>query len=385
MSEPAEILLPRRSSPEEQAFLQVELERLAAYSPSAFLRLLDPLTAPAAFLPALAAELSVEEEWHLAVTEAQQRALLANAYPLNAKKGTGFAIRRGLAVIGFPGASLVEGFPVLAHDGAILKRNGRERYRSTARWALFDVRLPVPLDQALDDAARHRVLAGIEIWQRASCYLRALRAVSNLDVVRQGEAAAAPIVHVGLNLLARRDTPRDGRFRRGGYLRHRYDGLDDHAEGFARDGALLPLPADVLRFGPQPIDPRIGVHLHLRQVRPPTLHYDAAIRRDGSLPRGFNGALVRQARRVGWGGLSATAERARVRDGAFAFDGSVVRGPSLASADAVLRAARRLYHDGTTVRGSGPRFDGSASRNGALSRAAVPRYTADGRLTVSVR
>lgn len=385
MSEYAQHLLPSGATGLEKALSTVDAERLALLPPQVLLGLLDPQSVPKAFLPALAVQRSVEEEWHLARTESQQRDLLANAYALNARKGTPFAIKRGLAVLGFPGVTLIEGFPTLIHDGAIGKRNGRERYRTTARWALFDVRLPLAADQALDDAERARVLAGIEIWQRAACYLRALRAVANLEILRLSDAAAAITVHVGLKLPARRDTPRDGRFRRGGVLRHRYGGLDLHAGAFLRDGAALPLPADVLRFGVQQVDPRLGVHLHLRQDRPASLRFDAAIRRDGSLPRGFNGALVRQHRRVGWGGLAAAAERAHLRGGLFAFDGSVMRGPGLPAAAVILRARRLLRHDGQTARGSGPLLDGSALRNGAVSRDTAPRYTADGRLGTSLR
>jgi len=379
----AHLLPPESSTPLERALSVIDGERLALYPPARLLDVLDPATCPAAFLPALAYESSVEEEWHLATTEAQQRALIANAYALNTKKGTPFAIKRGLAVIGFPGVTLVEGFPALAHDGFIAKRNGRHSYNSRARWALFDVRLPVSGTQAFDEIERARVLRGIEIWQRTCCYLRALHLATTVTAIREPDAVATLRVHIGLHLTAHRDTPRDGRFRRAGLRRHRYDGVIEHDGLAVRDGAPLPLPGDVLRFGVQQVDPRFGVHLRLSQTRPPSIRFDAAILRDGSLSRSYNGAIVRRHRRIGFGGLVAAADRSSLRGGAIAFDGTVRRGTGVPAASAILRTHTLLRHDGARLR-TGRTFDGTATRNGALHRDTAPRFSATGRLTASV-
>ena len=284
-------LLPPNATALERALSIVDGERLALFPPQVLLRLLDPLTCPAAFLPALAFELSVEEEWDLAVTEAQQRALLANAYALNAKKGTPFAIKRGLAVIGYPGATLVEGKPEVLHDGIIRRRNGRFRYNSPARWALFDVEVPLADDQSLDASDRARVLRGIETWQRAACYLDVLRAVVRPVVVRDAPAAIVPVARVALEIPVRRDTPRDGRYRRGALRTYRYDGLDRHDGSVPRDGARLVAPT--IRFGVQQVDLSLRVGVTIAASRGPTLRFDGAALRDGSLRRGHDGAIIR--------------------------------------------------------------------------------------------
>lgn len=379
----AHLLPPESSTPLERALSVIDGERLALYPPARLLDVLDPATCPAAFLPALAYESSVEEEWHLAVTEAQQRALIANAYALNTKKGTPFAIKRGLAVIGYPGVTLVEGFPALAHDRAILKRNGRVSYNSDGRWALFDVRVPLTSVQAFDDPERLRVLRGIEIWQRAACYLRALSLATILTVIRPEAASALLRAHIGLHLTTRRDTPRDGRYRRAGLRRVRYDGAVAHDGAPIRDGAALPLPGGVLRFGVQQVDPRLGVHLHVEQLRPPSIRFDAAILRDGSLPRGYNGALMRRHRRADLGGFSAIAVRPTLRDGSTPFSGALQRGTGVPAASTDLRTHRLLRHDGKRLR-SGQTYDGIAARAGALHRDTAPRFTATGRITASV-
>ena len=377
-------LLPGNATSLERALSTIDGEQLALFPPQVLLKLLDPFTAPRAFLPAMAFQNSVEEEWDLAVTETQQRALIANAYALNAKKGTPFAIKRGLAVLGFPGATLVEGFPVLRHDASIAKRNGRSSYNSEGRWALFDVRLPISSMQPFGDAERLRVLRGIEIWQRAACYLRALSLATEITIIRESDAAAVLRVHIGLHLSAHRDTPRDGRFRRAGLRRYRYDGLWSHDAVPARDGSLLPLADDVLRFGVQQVDPHLVVHLQLKQDRPPSLRFDRAIRRDGSYARGYTGALMRQpGTRTGIGGLYAVAERASLRDGAITFDGAVRRGAGVPTVRLSLRGYRQLRHNGALVRG-GQTFDGTAPRTGALLRGPAARYSATSRLTASV-
>lgn len=385
MSDPVVDVMPPGPSAIEHALSILDGERLALFSPRSLLALADPQAVPAAFLPALAAQLSVEEEWGLAVTEQQQRDLLSAAYWLNARKGTPFALKRGLAAIGFPGATLAERFPVLAHDGAILQRNGRERYDGALRWALFDVRVPLSATQALDAPNLARVLAGIATWKNARSHLRALRAVANLVVVREPDAVATTRAHVGLHLAAMRDTPRDGRTRRQPAQRYLYDGVDAHGGLPTRDGVAR-LPAAVLRFGPQQVQPTFGVHLHLRQDRPPSLRFDSAIRRDGAFARDFNGALILpRARVVGWGGLTAAAERGAQHDGGMAYDGTRRRGQGVPLATATLAAYRRALHDGATARGAGVHFDGTRTRDGSGDRNTAPTYAGRTRIRVGPR
>lgn len=369
MSEYAKHLLPSGATGLEKGLATVDTERLALLPPQALLRLLDPLTCPAVFLPALAFELSVEEEWDLAVTEAQQRALLANAYALNAKKGTPFAIKRGLAVVGFPGATLVEGKPEVRHDRVILKRNGRFRYNSSARWALFDVHVPLAAGQAFEAAERARVLRGIEIWQRAACYLDTLRAVVAPEVVRDTPAMVDPVVRVGLVLHPHRDTPRDGRHRRGGARRYAYDGRDRHDGQVPRDGSGA--TTGTLRFGAERVDATVAVRVRISARRGTALHFDKAVLRDGSIRRGFVGALMRPNIAPILVPLPTdriTRGPTILRDAAIVYDGALPRGYD----GALMRLGSEpviVQHPSRTIRRPPSlRYDAAAFRDGTLTR-----------------
>lgn len=287
MSEYAQHLLPSGATGLEKTLSTVDAERLALFPPQVLLGLLDPQTVPKAFLPALALQRSVEEEWDLAVTEQQQRDLLANAYALNARKGTPFAIKRGLAVLGYPGVTLKEGYAPIRHDGTI-RRNRRWQYNSNGFWALFDVNLPLSAAQGLDAAERARVLRGVEIWQRAACYIRLLNVQSTSLAERPVPAKALPLIHVGVTLLALRDTPRDGRFRRTGATRYRYDGRFRHDGTVPRDRRII--ADDGLKFGPPNTQPQIGVHTTIVAERRPSLTYDGTVPRNGTLRRNYRGA-----------------------------------------------------------------------------------------------
>ncbi|MEE7478420.1 phage tail protein I [Methylobacterium hispanicum] len=282
-------LLPAASTPLEQALSILDGERLGITHPAVLASLFNPQTAPAAFLPALAAELSVEEEWDLAVTEQQQRDLLANAYALNARKGTPFAIKRGLAVIGFPGATLVEGFAPLRYDGTF-RHTGRERYNSRGRWALFDVLIPRGDDEPFGPAERARALRGIEIWQRAACYLRALRPAISPVIVREPAPTATTVWRPGIVLKAKRQGDYDGRFTYGALNRYRYDGRFRHDGTVPYDGRRV--PGTQLRHKPEPTRAVMQPRMHLTARRGTTLRYDGGAYYDGTLRHGYDGALV---------------------------------------------------------------------------------------------
>lgn len=91
-------LLPPNATPQERA-LSLATARLADMAvPIASLWRAGEC--PADLLPWLAWAMSVEEEWSLCVTEADQRALIARALDLHRHKGTAWAMRNALGVFG---------------------------------------------------------------------------------------------------------------------------------------------------------------------------------------------------------------------------------------------------------------------------------------------
>ncbi|QNM96392.1 phage tail protein I [Chitinimonas koreensis] len=96
-------LLPPNATALERALADV---LPAAVDPSPLATLHDPWRAPAAFLPALAWQCSVEG-WDIASSEAQRRAMIDASFRVHRHKGTPYAIEQALAVLNVR-ADLVE-------------------------------------------------------------------------------------------------------------------------------------------------------------------------------------------------------------------------------------------------------------------------------------
>jgi phage tail P2-like protein len=109
----------------------------------------NPDMCPAALLPYLAAEVSVDG-WELAESDEARRALIKGAMQLHQKRGTPWAIREVIRRLGFGEVEIVEGRNVR-------RRNGTARYsgewvhgNERGEWAQYIVRLkrPITRDQA---------------------------------------------------------------------------------------------------------------------------------------------------------------------------------------------------------------------------------------------
>jgi hypothetical protein len=125
---------------------------------------------PAALLPFHAEELGVlgYKGWIFADTDLKKRNLLKSALLLHRKAGTGFAIRRALAVIGFPDAVIIEHMPSHYYNGQYYY-NGTINYGSY-HWANFRVILPLPVG-GVNPTLISNIKNVIEAWKRLVCHL----------------------------------------------------------------------------------------------------------------------------------------------------------------------------------------------------------------------
>ncbi|AOK51423.1 phage tail protein I [Burkholderia stagnalis] len=108
----------------------------------------NPDDCPAALLPYLAAEVSVDG-WELAESDDARRALIRSAIALHQKRGTPWAIREVIRRLGFGEVTIVEGRRVRRRDGSARYNGDYVHGRETA-WAEYIVKLsrPITRDQA---------------------------------------------------------------------------------------------------------------------------------------------------------------------------------------------------------------------------------------------
>ena len=123
---------------------------------------------PATVLPYLAWALSVDE-WRSDWSVERQREVVAVAIELQRRKGTPWAIRRTLDVLGYGTATLIERFGANLHGGEVT-RDGSERYARADHWAEYRVILDRPITLSQADRLR-RILAMVA---PACCHLKAL-------------------------------------------------------------------------------------------------------------------------------------------------------------------------------------------------------------------
>lgn len=127
----------------------------------------------ASALPHLADQFNVLglRGWNLASTEAERRALVKEAIILHKTAGTPYAIRRVMALVGYPNATITEN-PPLTYDGS-WAYDGAETYDG-ARWFFFTVILDPEQSQVSGDRIA-LILALINEWKNARSKLLDLR------------------------------------------------------------------------------------------------------------------------------------------------------------------------------------------------------------------
>lgn len=146
MTAPA-TLLPPSSTPLERALDQTAAARMAAL-PSVVASLWNADTCPAPLLPYLAWAMSVDE-WNDGWGVEKKRAVIKESRHIHQHKGTLSAIKRALAAIGQPDATVIERGNYIFHDGSAL-RNASHTRAGAGGWASYRTVLsqPVTIDMA---------------------------------------------------------------------------------------------------------------------------------------------------------------------------------------------------------------------------------------------
>ncbi|MEW4338491.1 phage tail protein I [Chromobacterium vaccinii] len=122
--------------------------------PSILRGLADSARCPAALLPWLAWERSVEQ-FAAAKTEAQQRALIASSVEVHRRKGTISAVRQVFRDLGLGEVQIDEGTAGYCYDGA-MAYDGFASYGDPDGWAEYRVRIDKLL--SVEQAAAARAL-----------------------------------------------------------------------------------------------------------------------------------------------------------------------------------------------------------------------------------
>ncbi|WP_442489384.1 phage tail protein I [Halomonas litopenaei] len=301
--------------------------------PTPLRTLWDPRTVPADLLPYLAWSLSIDLEWGFARTEQEQRDLVAAAVELHRYKGTPYAVRRGMALLGFRDAEIHEGMAALRHDGEV-DRDGRQRFAGDARWALFRITADLGNHEGLDGQRLVRIRRIVEHYKNARSHLHALSFRANVTAEATRPISIALPLAVGWQ-PARAKGVRDGRLQRGSTRRYRRDG-ELRFDGTLDRAARVVSATTHYRAGEIFFGHALGVRLRPRLVRGATLP----------------------------------------RDGRLAFDGRARRGEALATVTPpTLRVARALRRDGrVSRRGFGPTRNGSLTYADAHPRGARYRH-----------
>lgn len=146
------ILLPPNATPLERAMAKAGH---LPHQPEIIRTLWNHSTCPLPLLPWLAWAWSVDE-WDLAWTPAQQRAMVGRSIALHKKKGTVWAVREALLRSGLESVRVIEKPPDAAH------------------WSHFDVDVAV-IDRPLTEAAINRAAALVEENKAQRSVMRTLR------------------------------------------------------------------------------------------------------------------------------------------------------------------------------------------------------------------
>lgn len=249
----------------------------------------DPQAIPETHLPYLAWALSVADEWQFARTDAERRALVAAAVELHRTKGTPHAVKRGMQLLGFAGAEIVEGLPAVLHNGEI-RRQGSQPYAGASRWAMFRVVADLGSTEGLDAAQVARIVGIVNAYKNARSHLYALQFRANVTVAGR-RATDAVGLRAGLRLRSGQGV-RDGRYRRGSSALYRRDGALTYAGAVSRRDRIISaeIPFAVGHLWQRQ---RLHVGLQLTARRPPLLPRDGVLTFSGAARRGAPVAVIR--------------------------------------------------------------------------------------------
>lgn len=167
-------LLPPNATPLERALETLITSLLDLETPLA--ALWSPSECPVDLLPYLAWALSVDD-WNSDWTDGRKRAVIAAAIEIQRHKGTPWAIKRTLAVLGFGSAQLVEHYGANMFDGSVTY-DGSEIFAPEDHWAEYRL----VLDQPITIARAEKLRRILETVAPARCHLKALDFTRALNI-----------------------------------------------------------------------------------------------------------------------------------------------------------------------------------------------------------
>lgn len=133
---------------QNQRFLVLEslLQRLNALPQHVIVMLIDIVT-PTALLGFADHFSLMGDGWEFAKTENEQRELIKGAIEIHRHKGTPWAIKRTLALLGYGDCELQERYNYYEHDRTI-KHDGTKRYGIGGHWTHYRLIMQKPISQA---------------------------------------------------------------------------------------------------------------------------------------------------------------------------------------------------------------------------------------------
>lgn len=154
MAEFDDSVLPMPLQTERFFILEQLLERLNGLSKHAIIMITDSV--PATALPFFSDHFSLfDDGWAFAVSETEQRELIKEAIEIHRHKGTPWAIKRVLKLLGFGDCELIERAGFLEHNSTI-RHDGTHRYGYGGDWTHYQ--LITPTLMSIADAERIRTL-----------------------------------------------------------------------------------------------------------------------------------------------------------------------------------------------------------------------------------
>ncbi|WP_419779821.1 phage tail protein I [Maridesulfovibrio sp.] len=324
-------LLPISATPQERALSEVTGNRIESI-PVPIRDLWNPWKCPLELLPWLAWALSVDW-WDDAWSEDVKRKMVAGSIAIHRHKGTPWAVKEYLKILGYRDAQIIEGVEPLRHDSQH-QRGGLYEYVNPGHWALFRVVCDLGNDMGLDASTNGQVVNAINLAKNLRSHLYAVGYRITLSDSNETSRAESLKLRLGLKLSAKRPAVRDGSFSRssaGAWVRDgniSYGGVDRSGSVSGpyfglpsfRCPVTIGLQSKSSRAARCPRDGSINYAGRSRASGAPLDRCDytsirQTIARDGSRARSGNyGALV----------VRLSAEDAfPARDGRYCRDGSI--------------------------------------------------------------
>lgn len=195
----------------------------------------NPDLCPLNFLPWLAWSLSVDW-WDDAWSEEIKRKVVKSSIAIHRHKGTPWAVKEYLKILGYRDAKIFEGVEPIRHDGKY-KHNRLHEYASPGYWALFRVVCDLGNDMGLDASTNGRVVSAINAAKNLRSHLYAVGYRITLSDENAVSRSDSLLLRVGLQLTAQRPAVRDGSILRSVAGPWTRDGSINHNEA-VRSGSV---------------------------------------------------------------------------------------------------------------------------------------------------